>query len=279
MAKHTKYLIAANGTFHLRNPKTGNSWCGRVRPGDEGVKATNREPEPPRDKVCGRSAQLAAGAERSAAVTDASTPATGTPKVRKTRQKAVQPVSGGRPGNALTEDGAVYDAIVDLLDHNDIKAVTNYDLAGVSLIFDNGDWRYQIWAPEWNANGPDEGWVVTYSVDGGDDGYAEPMSTVTDVMAWLVDDMELQPLPERKQKASALHSGKSDTKPVSTVVIPDSSSTKLGLVSSHLVSVQSNAAAARELAVDSDMPADFLKALRALEDAAKNLRKKLIDNN
>jgi hypothetical protein len=206
---------------------------------------------------------------------EATTPA---PAKRAGRKAAVVASDGADDANTITvkvqpEDASPYDRIAELLNFNKIGTRVNVGPDGDRLMFDAAGFAYDVWAPEWNASGPAEGWVVTYNDDpaSNDPGYAEPMlATDDDVMAWLIEDLSLAK-PKRTQKARKVAVNAVET---ATDAKAQGQDTAKRLVSSHLVTIMSNATAAIEYAEQyGGIDADVIKALRDMATAADLMRK------
>lgn len=314
MAKNYKYIVAANGTYHLFNNEKQASYCGRVRPGQEAVKLTSVLPKGKALeglKTCARDVQLATNLDYSVTnvvrdvpgvgkvATVTSKPvqkATSAPEAvkttatkgrgRKTTQTASQTVplvdsdtvvTLTVPDSATPDDEAIYAPVIDFLLYNGISAVVQRDKAGSHLIFDASGYAYAVWAPEWNANGPAEGWVIQYNDDPAskDPGYAEPMlATESDVIEWLAEDLGLEipkPKPVKRTAKKTSTTKADDDKAAKAKASHD---TAKRLVSSHLVTIMSNAQAAREYADQYGVFAETLTdQLGELFDMADKLRK------
>jgi hypothetical protein len=268
MAKNTKYLVAANGTFHLRNLDTGNSWCGRVRPGMEDVKGTNRESSASATS-CGRCVQLnqrASGltiVEKPAAVTKTVQAPTGTKKVRRAPVRALQGTGSATVKSVLAlkdVDASVYDDLETWLAKNDIGSRVNRDLANVRLTFDAAGYTYDVIASQWNANGPGEGWVIQYNEDpsSSDPEFVDDkLRTVMDVASWLKKDLGLK-VPFVKSRT---------VKPTEPVSNPTAD------VSSDLMNIMSSADHAYVSARKAEAPKESVDAIKALKKAAMDLHK------
>lgn len=210
MARYNKYIIAPNGKPHMFNRETGKSYCGRVTQGADGTRMTNKLPEG--SELCGRDVQLAGGVDT---VSNVVRDVPGVGKVAVvTTKPADKPVAtkkaatGTRASNSrksgavvtleAPDQEAVYEPLSDFLSYNEIGSRIERDMTGSRLSFDAAGFAYDVWAPTWNANGPDEGWVIQFNDDpsSNDPGYAEPMlSTMADVIGWLAEDLSL-PMPD-----------------------------------------------------------------------------------
>lgn len=252
-----KYLVAPNGTVHLRRPhlnrETPKSWCGRVSLTTEGVTQTSKAPA----ELCGRCVQLSEGAANKAAETPvkASAAVKATTGTRKPRKTATAAVKAAEP-----YDEKLYTDIDAFLTANGVESTYNSDRTGLTLLFDNDGWAYTVRAPKYNANGPDDGWIIQYvetAETGSSEGFTveDTLPTADSVIAWIVEDTGFK----RPRKARA------------TKDAPDTSSE--ALVASHLVSIVSNADAAVKLAAKAKMPADTIQAIRDLKSASDELRK------
>lgn len=266
MPKTTKYLVAANGTYHLRNVDTGNSYCGRVKPDMEDVKATSREP---RDfpQNCGRCAQLAAKvqvADSLPKAQKAATPATGTPKARKTAQKPVQAVGQSFAKEAGVPDPAdVYGPLVDWLAANGTGSRVQTNAAGSHLVFDAVGYTYMVWAPAWNANGAADGWVIGYTADpaAGDDTYVEDdMRTDTAVAKWLTNDLGFIKAFKPVRKTAAKPVGASKRAP-------------RDLLLNDLMRIMHHADHAYVVVREAGLAKEIVDAYKAMKKAASDLHK------
>lgn len=295
---YAKYIIAPNGTTHLRNNDSANrrkSWCGRVTLGTADAKGSNKTPA----NVCGRCTQLHDGAANKVSVP---AKASNAPKAPGRPRKAVKasagivdtvtvPASdtvpwrtkdGVAPESAGSLKGGVaqhklYANIDRFLLDNDVPLYYTTDLLGTYVSFEVGEWAYRIWAPEFNPNGKDSGWVIVYRptdadpMDSDADVYvpdAEPYLTDADVIDWIVADTGFTKRARVTRRAAKAAKPAAKVDPATGV---DNSA--LALVTSHLVTIVSNADSAGKLAKKGKLSPNVVKALADLKSAADELRK------
>lgn len=165
------------------------------------------------------------------------------------------------------DDHALYAYIDAFLTVNDSAPTYNDGPDGLTISFEFDAWYYTVRAPKFNSNGPDDGWIVAYApID--DEGAEETrvdedFKTDAEVIDWIKNDTGFK----KNAKRPTVRRG-ATIDPATGV-----DTTALGLVTSHLVTIASNAAAAAAVAKKGKLSPNVVQALADMKSAAEELRK------